>query len=346
MAWIHHPNGTVEPLKEEIQIQRELHQPFSISSERDSEIKRELEEKRQKLHMFIAFLEKEGVIRSHKRTQAALKAERARFEFERQAALREWRRPYIQQLNEQMQREEQEQIREWQQTGLSQTEMDVQLIVWRNKQNEARSRKVKKDLPAKLCPINVPEIKLPPSCNDTLYSMHVMQISFQPKTADKPTIIRFTCPAKHHLECGVEDYSFVLAINDYFKGLNRSHDWDFYCRKCNAPKVQSASHPHPSQQGLKKRKKAKVNNQKTRADKVLCPQCRSLVNGKHFKEHMVIAHEKVAFDDKNLEYERDPYPDRAERKLDYTRPYAHAYREQGRYGSHPSHDGFDDDSNP
>jgi hypothetical protein len=30
--------------------------------------------------------------------------------------------------------------------------------------------------------------------------------------------------------------------------------------------------------------------------------------------------------------------------LDATKLYAHAYRENGRYGSHPSHDGFDDDS--
>jgi hypothetical protein len=30
--------------------------------------------------------------------------------------------------------------------------------------------------------------------------------------------------------------------------------------------------------------------------------------------------------------------------LDYTRPYAHGARENGRFGSHPSHDGFDDES--
>lgn len=36
----------------------------------------------------------------------------------------------------------------------------------------------------------------------------------------------------------------------------------------------------------------------------------------------------------------------AVRAMDHTREYAHAFREQGRYGSHPSHDGFDDESNP
>jgi hypothetical protein len=37
---------------------------------------------------------------------------------------------------------------------------------------------------------------------------------------------------------------------------------------------------------------------------------------------------------------------RAEQKLDHTRPYAHAYREHGKFGSHPVHDGFDDESRP
>ncbi len=34
------------------------------------------------------------------------------------------------------------------------------------------------------------------------------------------------------------------------------------------------------------------------------------------------------------------------RSMDYTKDYAHAYREEGKYGSHSSHDGFDDESNP
>jgi hypothetical protein len=35
-----------------------------------------------------------------------------------------------------------------------------------------------------------------------------------------------------------------------------------------------------------------------------------------------------------------------ERRLDPTKDYAHCYREFGRFGSHPSHDGFDDESGP
>lgn len=34
------------------------------------------------------------------------------------------------------------------------------------------------------------------------------------------------------------------------------------------------------------------------------------------------------------------------RDIDHTKLYAHSYREEGKYGSHPSHDGFDDESNP
>jgi len=35
-----------------------------------------------------------------------------------------------------------------------------------------------------------------------------------------------------------------------------------------------------------------------------------------------------------------------DKNLDATKLYAHSYREQGRFGSHPSHDGFDDESGP
>ena len=35
-----------------------------------------------------------------------------------------------------------------------------------------------------------------------------------------------------------------------------------------------------------------------------------------------------------------------EKNLDATKGYAHAYRESGRFGSHPSHDGFDGESGP
>jgi hypothetical protein len=36
--------------------------------------------------------------------------------------------------------------------------------------------------------------------------------------------------------------------------------------------------------------------------------------------------------------------DSLEPDLDAAKPYAHSAREHGRFGSHPSHDGFDDES--
>jgi hypothetical protein len=40
------------------------------------------------------------------------------------------------------------------------------------------------------------------------------------------------------------------------------------------------------------------------------------------------------------------YGQEPEKNLDATKGYAHAYRESGRFGSHPSHDGFDGESGP
>jgi RNA recognition motif-containing protein len=38
--------------------------------------------------------------------------------------------------------------------------------------------------------------------------------------------------------------------------------------------------------------------------------------------------------------------DKDKRRLDATRDYAHSFRDHGQFGSHPSHDRFDDDANP
>jgi hypothetical protein len=40
------------------------------------------------------------------------------------------------------------------------------------------------------------------------------------------------------------------------------------------------------------------------------------------------------------------YAQAPEKNLDATKGYAHAYRDNGRFGSHPSHDGFDGESGP
>jgi hypothetical protein len=33
-------------------------------------------------------------------------------------------------------------------------------------------------------------------------------------------------------------------------------------------------------------------------------------------------------------------------RVDATKDYAHSFRDHGQFGSHPSHDGFDDESTP
>lgn len=42
----------------------------------------------------------------------------------------------------------------------------------------------------------------------------------------------------------------------------------------------------------------------------------------------------------------NPSSSRDEEQMDYTRPYAHVFREHGQFGSHPSHDDFGDESVP
>jgi hypothetical protein len=37
---------------------------------------------------------------------------------------------------------------------------------------------------------------------------------------------------------------------------------------------------------------------------------------------------------------------RLARAMDATKDYAHNFRERGRYGSHPSHDNYDDEGRP
>jgi len=41
-----------------------------------------------------------------------------------------------------------------------------------------------------------------------------------------------------------------------------------------------------------------------------------------------------------------PFGQAPDKNLDATKGYAHAYREHGRFGSHPSHDGFDGEADP
>jgi len=85
-----------------------------------------------------------------------------------------------------------------------------------------------------------------------------------------------------------------------------------------------------------------------------CPVCKLSVKVIHLKNHMAKTHKHRSAQSRPTPVQPANDPRRKtttlvsprDKNLDATKPYAHAYREQGRYGSHPSHDGFDDESTP
>lgn len=86
----------------------------------------------------------------------------------------------------------------------------------------------------------------------------------------------------------------------------------------------------------------------------LCPVCRTSVKTTRLKKHMAKVHKRRFVRSRPTQAPSAKDPTRRttsltaprDQNLDATKPYAHAYREQGKYGSHPSHDGFDDESSP
>ena len=92
-----------------------------------------------------------------------------------------------------------------------------------------------------------------------------------------------------------------------------------------------------------------------------CPLCKAQVKAHRLQRHLRKAHKKNEVGRTNMYKPREPAKVESakdvlrdsttlaaprDKNLDATKLYAHAYREQGRYGSHPSHDGFDDESGP
>jgi hypothetical protein len=104
---------------------------------------------------------------------------------------------------------------------------------------------------------------------------------------------------------------------------------------------------------------------------VQCPICKVTVKAAKLSRHIIKAHRRVpigagvnsvrgklrtassasgattaAYSDESSRGRKTTFIAPRDKNLDVTKPYAHAYRETGRYGSHPSHDGFDDESGP
>lgn len=92
----------------------------------------------------------------------------------------------------------------------------------------------------------------------------------------------------------------------------------------------------------------------------ICPVCDARVGSKKFQKHMERVHKKrqhmgsrstrakkvIVQSAKDMQRETTSLVAPRDRNLDATKLYAHSYRERGRFGSHPSHDGFDDESGP
>ena len=90
-----------------------------------------------------------------------------------------------------------------------------------------------------------------------------------------------------------------------------------------------------------------------RRERTDCPVCKAAVNVGRLKKHMAKVHkQRLAPRPMQPASAKDPTRENTtlvaprDKNLDATKLYAHRYREQGRYGSHPAHDGFDDESTP
>jgi hypothetical protein len=94
--------------------------------------------------------------------------------------------------------------------------------------------------------------------------------------------------------------------------------------------------------------------QKVSTEYETCRVCKVRVRASRMNRHMRKAHKRKLVHPPRAvpRSSKDPLRDTTtlvaprDKNLDATKLYAHSYREQGRYGSHPSHDGFDDDSGP
>ncbi len=93
-----------------------------------------------------------------------------------------------------------------------------------------------------------------------------------------------------------------------------------------------------------------------------CPICKARVKLRKLQHHLSKVHKKAEVGKRTamhksgcnptVESVKDVLRDSTtltaprDKNLDATKLYAHSFREQGRFGSHPSHDGFDDESGP
>lgn len=98
--------------------------------------------------------------------------------------------------------------------------------------------------------------------------------------------------------------------------------------------------------------RAQVNSEKALRPRVQCDLCGVMVRKDRYEKHLSKVHRAGPLPITKpgpLQRQQLRSPTLTEpstTSLDATRDYYAAYREQGRFGSHPSHDGFDDESSP
>lgn len=93
----------------------------------------------------------------------------------------------------------------------------------------------------------------------------------------------------------------------------------------------------------------------SKSDYQVCPVCKVRVRGDRLSRHLRKVHKKrsqrtaapaISPSASDVLRESTTLVAPRDKNLDATKLYAHSYRESGRFGSHPSHDGFDDESGP
>jgi len=138
---------------------------------------------------------------------------------------------------------------------------------------------------------------------------------------------KFAVPTKKGLECP----KCALVVMDLSTHLRSVHGIGN-----SGAKAQSAA---PERTGLCK-----------------CPRCGVRVKAEKLKRHIRNVHKfvktkvgkrrggEIVWTEETKQ--RGFQTDAEQRRLDATREYAQKFRDHGQFGSHPSHDGFDDESNP
>ena len=121
-------------------------------------------------------------------------------------------------------------------------------------------------------------------------------------------------------------------------------------------------HVHEKHKPAKKFWSAMASDSANREEWRFCPVCQARVKARKLQRHLGKVHKKTEVGKATgghrprvtsiVESVKDVLRDSTtlaaprDKNLDITKLYAHSYREQGRFGSHPSHDGFDDESGP